>query len=238
MDSKLHTAKTIFITGTDTGAGKTLLTALLLQHALDRGLSARAVKPFSTGKRNDAKVLKLLMGNVMQLDEINPFHFKRPGAPYISARYEKGQVELSKVVSWLQQQRRKSDFLLVEGIGGVMVPLGEGYTVLDLLQQVRMRVMVAAVNRLGVINHVLLTVKALQAAGVEEVGCVMMEVGEKGFAVGTNVEVVREIISPVPVYWVPYMGCKALGESEIKKSVKKVQKTLEEILGTGRLVSA
>lgn len=238
MDSKLRTAKTIFITGTDTGAGKTLLTALLLQHALDRGLCARAVKPFSTGERNDAEVLKLLMGNEMQLDEINPFYFKRPGAPYISARYEKGQVELSKVVSWLQKRRRESDLLLVEGIGGVMVPLGEGYTVLDLLQQVRMRVMVVAVNRLGVINHVMLTVRVLQGAGVEEVGCVMMDVGERGFAVRTNWEVVREVIYPVPVFWVPYLGCKALGVREIKKSVKKVQKTLEEILGTGRLVSA
>ncbi len=178
------------------------------------------------------------MGNEMQLDEINPFHFKRPGAPYISARYEKGQVELSQVVSWLQKRRRESDLLLVEGIGGVLVPLGEGYTVLDVLQKVRMRVMVAAVNRLGVINQVLLTVRALQGAGVEEVGCVMMDVGERGFAVRTNWEVVREVIFPVPVFWVPYMGCKALGVREIKKSVKKVQKTLEEILGTGRLVSA
>ena len=101
-----------------------------------------------------------------------------------------------------------------------------------------MRVMVAAVNRLGVINQVLLTVRALQGAGVEEVGCVMMDVGERGFAVRTNWEVVREVIFPVPVFWVPYMGCKALGVREIKKSVKKVQKTLEEILGTGRLVSA
>ena len=77
--------KIIFVTGTDTGVGKTLLTALLLQHLRAHGQSALAIKPFCSGGREDAELLHSLQENELTLDEMNPFHFKKPLAPYLAA---------------------------------------------------------------------------------------------------------------------------------------------------------
>ena len=88
--------RTIFITGTDTGAGKTVLTALLAQFLRERGVNAAALKPICSGGRDDARALRAAMDGALSLDEINPWHFRAPIAPLLAARRERKHVHLPR----------------------------------------------------------------------------------------------------------------------------------------------
>jgi dethiobiotin synthetase len=173
--------RTIFITGTDTGVGKTLLTGLLLSHLRQNGSPVLALKPFCSGNRADAELLHSLQDGELSLDEINPFFFSEPLAPLVAARKHSCSVNLKEVLVHINAisarhlasiknhparsgtKVKKPSYLLVEGAGGLLAPLGEGYTALDLIQQLRCSGIVVARNGLGTLNHSLLTIRALQA---------------------------------------------------------------------------
>ncbi|MCX6928449.1 MAG: dethiobiotin synthase [Verrucomicrobia bacterium] len=123
----------IFITGTDTGVGKTLLTGLLLHYLRHSGCHALAMKPFCSGSRADAEFLHAVQENELTLDEINPFFFSEPLAPLVAARKHQRSICLSSVLRRIRSLASRCQCLLVEGIGGVMVPLGEGFCVADLI---------------------------------------------------------------------------------------------------------
>jgi dethiobiotin synthetase len=153
--------QTIFITGTDTGVGKTVLTALLVRHLRERGVNAVALKPACSGGRADARALLAAMDGALTLDEINPWHFRAPIAPLLAARRERRQVRLAKVLAHVRAMQKRFDVVLVEGAGGLLSPLGEDFDSRDLLAALRARPIVVAQNKLGVINHLLLTLEAL-----------------------------------------------------------------------------
>ncbi len=157
--------RTIFITGTDTGVGKTVLTGLLLAYLRHCGAKALALKPFSSGSRTDAQLLHALQGGDLTLDEINPFHYSRPLAPFTAARGQRGIVQIESVLSQIERVAPRCDCLLIEGIGGLLVPLGDGYTVRDLIHRLNCAVFIVSRNQIGTINHTLLTVEALQVTG-------------------------------------------------------------------------
>src|SRR5579859_4085747 len=125
-------AKIIFITGTDTGVGKTLLTALLLFHLRKKGVRALAMKPFCSGGRGDIHLLQSLQPGELSDDEANPFYFPQPLAPLVAAK-KNHQIRLSDVLARIQKITRKCERLLIEGSGGLLVPLGENFTVADLI---------------------------------------------------------------------------------------------------------
>jgi dethiobiotin synthetase len=164
----------IFVTGTGTAVGKTLFTGLLLCHLRAAGVRAMAMKPFSSGDRGDAEMLWALQAGEVQLEEINPYHFRAALAPGVAARKEKRSVRLAAVVAHIQKLSRRCQVLLVEGAGGLMVPLGRGFTVADLIAGLGCEVVVVGRNQLGVINHTLLTVGALQNIGVKRVVVALM----------------------------------------------------------------
>src|SRR5579862_1215230 len=137
----------IFITGTDTGVGKTLLTALLLCHLRENGCRALALKPFCSGGRADAQLLHQLQERELTLNEVNPFYFPEPVAPLISARKHHRYISLDQVVRRINSiasplssvragstpkcptqnlKLKTQSYLLIEGSGGLLVPLGEG----------------------------------------------------------------------------------------------------------------
>jgi dethiobiotin synthetase len=150
-----------FITGTDTGAGKTLLAALLANHLRSRGVKAAALKPICSGGRSDARRLRAAMEGALALDEINRWHFRAAIAPSLAARAEKKKVKLTQAVALVRRMQKKFDVLLVEGAGGLLSPLGEDFNSRDFILALDAVPMIAAPNRLGVVNHVLLTLEAL-----------------------------------------------------------------------------
>ena len=151
--------KPIFITGTDTGVGKTVFTAHLLHYLRSNGHNALALKPFCSGGREDARLLQSLQTG-LTLDEINPFHYRKALAPGLAAPKDRKKVTLKSVVDQIFLQKNRCETLLVEGAGGLMVPLGKGFLVADLIVKLEAAVVVVARNKLGAINHILLTLNA------------------------------------------------------------------------------
>jgi dethiobiotin synthetase len=151
-----------YVTGTDTGVGKTVFTALLFCALSQRREKVRAIKPFSSGDRGDAELFWELQSRSLALDEINPFHFAAPIAPGVAARQNGMRIDLQQAISTVRKQANACDHLLVEGAGGLLSPLGEAFNLRDMIAQMPGNVIVVARNKLGVINHTLLTLEALQ----------------------------------------------------------------------------
>src|SRR5215212_7683018 len=107
----------IFITGTDTGVGKTLLTGLLLHHLRRSGQSALAMKPFCSGSLGDVKLLHQLQEGALSLDQINPFYFAEPLAPLVAARRERRRITMAQVLTTINRVAKRCDVLLIEGSG-------------------------------------------------------------------------------------------------------------------------
>ena len=119
---------TIFVTGTDTGVGKTVLTALLTRHLRERGVNAAALKPVCSGDRADARALHAASAGALTLDEINPWHFRAPIAPMLAARRERKQVVLADVLLHVRAMQKRFDVLLIEGAGGCSVRSAKNLT--------------------------------------------------------------------------------------------------------------
>jgi dethiobiotin synthetase len=234
-------ARIFFVTGTDTEVGKTVLTALLLRHLRQQGCRALALKPFCSGSRKDVTLLRSLQENELTVDEINPAYFPEPVAPLVAARKHQRQLRMTGAVDHIHTVARRCDVLLVEGAGGLLVPIAKGFTILDLIARLHCRVIVVARNKLGTINHTLLTVRALQSRKVVSrssqptllsalTKVVLMNHSSRDASCGSNSTILREFLAPVPLITFPFLGrnCRAL--SAIKRNEKKFQKTLARIL--------
>jgi len=222
-------ARIIFVTGTDTGVGKTLLTGLLLQHLRRNGCHTLAMKPFCSGGRADVDLLRAIQEGELTTDEINPFYFYEPIAPLVAAREHGLSISLQEVLRRIAHCVSRCECLLVEGSGGLLVPLGEGYTVADLVSKLNCDVVVVSANRLGTINHTLLTVRALQHAGITTLKVVMMSCAKADESSRSNSRIVAEWLGGVPVFSVGFLGENPMHVKAIKASEKKVEKILAQI---------
>jgi dethiobiotin synthetase len=163
----------LFITGTDTGVGKTWFTAWLLRAWLRAGYDAAALKPLATGDREDAVVLRAAMNKRLTLDEINPVHFREPAAPLFAAEAEGRSIDFAASIAGVAAMRKRFSHLAVEGVGGWRVPLAKNYEVRELARDLGLPVVVVARGSLGTLNHTLLTVESIAAAGVACAGIVV-----------------------------------------------------------------
>jgi len=218
--------KIIFVTGTDTGVGKTIFTGLFVHHLREQGVHALAVKPFCSGSRADVRLLRAMQGAELNEDEINPFYFPEPVAPLVSARRSKRLISLGEVVQCLRKIARRCECLLVEGAGGLLVPLGEKYFVGDVIKRLKCDVILVSRNQLGTINHTLLTAGALKRFGVKNISVALMGTSKKDASVKKNAELLREFLGEIPVHEINFLGKNPNKIGVLKKSHKKVKKTL------------
>jgi len=190
-----------FITGTDTGIGKTWFTCWLVRAWLAQVHHAAALKPISTGDREDAKLLREASANALFLDEINPLHFREPAAPLLAARAENRSIDFTALNQKIAAMRVRFSHLAVEGVGGWRVPLATGYDVRDWARDLALPVVVVALNRLGAINHTLLTVDSIRDAGLTVAGVVLNAGPDQppspdlDFARRGNVALLREVLA-------------------------------------------
>ena len=222
--------KVVFITGTDTGVGKTVLTGLLLAHLRGAGCNAFAVKPFSAGGLRDAVLFNRLQGNELPMDLVAPFRFSEPVAPLVSLRKQHANIELQRVLEKIRLALRRSELLLVEGIGGLLVPIAKGLTVSDLIFALGCPVIVVARNHLGTINHTLLTVQVLRTMSINVLKVVLMDGAKGDGSKVTNQEVLKILLDPIEVLRLPYLGRTALKAESIKNNSKKLKKLLARCL--------
>ncbi len=189
----------LLVTGTDTGIGKTWVSALLVEELRKKGRSAVGLKPVLSGSREDAERLWQANGGTIDLDVINPWWFHTPVAPLVASRIEGKSLELDSLVTHIHNVRDSHEFTVVEGVGGWEVPMGEGFSFPDYAKALGFPVLVVAANWLGTLNHTLLTVKAVRAAGLECLGVVLNHLeAERDIAATTN-RMILEELCPTPL---------------------------------------
>jgi dethiobiotin synthetase len=199
---------TLFITGTDTGVGKTVFTRLLAQFLHRRGINVAALKPVCSGGRADARALHAALGGALTLDEINPWHFRAPVAPSLAARLEKKSVKLALVVAHIRAWQKKSEITLVEGAGGLLSPLGEDFDSRDLIAALRATSILVTPNKLGAVNHVLLTLKALPKNLRSRAKIVLVSSQKPDAAAASNARLLARFSPPAKIFTLPWLGGK------------------------------
>jgi dethiobiotin synthetase len=187
----------LFVTGTDTGVGKTHVTAALLVELRRRSVHAAAFKPIACGAggRHDAEIYAAIMKHDIPLDVINPIYLRRPLAPSVAARMERKRIDLSRIRACYRQLAASYSVVLVEGAGGLLVPIRANYFVSDLAKSLKIPLLVVARLGLGTINHSLLTVRQARAIGLMVRGIVLNDTvgGKRDLAAKTNIKTVPEL---------------------------------------------
>lgn len=168
----------LFITGTDTAVGKSLVTAGLAAFLRKQGIDCGVMKPVESGcipgsPQSDAYYLKSISGVHDALDEINCYTFKAALAPGIAARQERRNISFSKIAKAYQSLRAKHESMLVEGAGGLMVPLVGKKNIADLIAYLKLPVLLVGRLGLGTLNHTLLSLEYLQKRKIRVAGIVL-----------------------------------------------------------------
>ena len=208
--SKKHPSKGLFITGTDTGVGKTVVVAALISALKSRGIDVGIMKPAESGcHRNekgslipeDALFLKALAENTDPLHLINPYTFEQPLTPALAAEMAGVDIRIETIIAAYNALSKSHDFILVEGAGGLLAPLTKEERMLGLACALKLPVLVVAKNILGAINHADLTVRIAQAAGVQVVGIILNNPSlDSHPATRTNATSIQRWVA------VPYLG--------------------------------
>lgn len=205
-----------FITGTDTGVGKTVATACLLSLYRKHGLNVGVMKPIETGvdpecssaANSDAKFLMEIAQSADPLSEVCPVRLKTPASPYQAARMENCPIDIDRIINGFHQLAGKYDHMLVEGVGGLLVPLEPKYLISDLIRDLGLPLLVVSRNTLGTLNHTLLTLRAAHEAGIEIWGVILnrTKAGGKDSIEQGHADIITEL-SGVPVLGeIPFLG--------------------------------
>ena len=222
-------AKGFFVTGTDTGVGKTVITVALLELMRSFGLKACGMKPIETGCvreheeliPSDGEFIKTAGQLAEPLGTISPCRFEHPLAPLAASRIEGMPVDLQKIQTTYSQLSSRYEAVIVEGVGGLLVPVTDNYSVLDLAQDFGLPLVVVARTGLGTLNHTMLTVNYALKEGLAVAGIIMNESHppENTLAEKTNKDILMKI-SPVPLFGVfPYLN--KLDRNTIEQAAEK-----------------
>ena len=172
----------LLITGTDTGVGKTFIAAALVRDLYARGINVGVMKPFAATDRvfshryrsEDTAILARGAHSTDADEKMNPFFYSVPAAPYVASVVKKEtKVSISGVLSVFHDLAAKHDVMIVEGIGGLMVPLTESETFADFAKTLNLPIIVVARCSLGTFNHILLTVNASKDYGLKVIGLIL-----------------------------------------------------------------
>jgi dethiobiotin synthetase len=197
-------SKTWFVTGTDTGVGKTAVSCALLAAAGQAGLRTAAVKPVAagcdeTGRNDDALRLMASMTEELDYDQVNPVALHAAVAPHIAASLQGKRMQASRLAGLCRGvMLGAADFVLIEGAGGWRVPINTRETMADVAIELRVGVILVVAMRLGCINHALLTAEAIHHDGVQLVAWVANQPGLRMDCHEDNLETLRQLL-PVPL---------------------------------------
>lgn len=198
-----------FITGTDTNIGKTLVSAAMVHALALRGKKVLGMKPVATGcirtdqglRNEDAEMLMQYSNVSLPYDVINPYAYELPVSPNLAVKHSKSEaITMDKILAAYDQACAVADWVIVEAVGGWMVPFNDTQTVEDMAKAIGLPVILVVGTRLGCINHAMLTMNRINESGVEVAGWVanIME---------RNVDLLPEVIDSLRVrLGVPLLG--------------------------------
>ena len=178
--------KVIFIAGTDTGVGKTFVTNLLARHLADKGYRVTTQKWVETGVVKSRAI----------------FSFKFAGSPHLAAKLEGKNIKIGRIKKGLNKLSREFDFVIVEGTGGLLVPLTGKKLFIDVVKELKLPVLLVAANKLGAINHTLLSLEALRARQMKVLGVLFNNISKKEnkLILKDNPRIIRKFAKGIPVW--------------------------------------
>jgi dethiobiotin synthetase len=195
-----------FITGTDTGIGKTYCGCGLIRAARAAGIKCSGMKPFCTGDTADVDLIAAAGGNDVPQHLLNPVWLRPPLAPYAAAMLENRPIDITAVQRAYHEVAAGHDLVMVEGAGGLLVPILRDYSFRDLAVDLDLSVILVAPNRLGMINHVLLNAESIAKAGLRLALVILNELDpEPTLASQTNPSILEELLD-VPPYLSPFQN--------------------------------
>lgn len=234
----------IFVTGTDTGAGKTLVSTAILAALSRRGLRVAALKPVETGCRREGSILvgedceKLAAASRsgQTPGDVAAYLFPEPAAPLVSAEAEGVTIDRDVVRAKYDEIAANADFVLVESAGGLMVPLADGWTTRDLAHELGYPGLVVVASKLGCINHALLSLEGMRSAGIPVAGYVVNEVPTHGaypLAVATNRDILRRFADAKEVGAMPMLSATDATNWEQLARIAEERLDLDALAGAG-----
>jgi dethiobiotin synthetase len=194
---------TYFITGTDTGIGKTFITCALLSFFQSKNLKVVGIKPISAGVQNfnnqklneDVFLLKKYSNIELDYKEINYYSFDKPVSPHIVAGLENCSIDFDLIKDNIKKIQTKADIVLIEGAGGYEVPVDVGSRISDLITFIDVPVILVVGVRLGCLNHTLLTYEAIKSKHNKIFGWIANIIEEEMLCVDENIKYLKENIS-------------------------------------------
>ncbi|MBB6450081.1 dethiobiotin synthetase [Geomicrobium halophilum] len=212
----------IFVTGTDTGVGKTIISCGLAAVFKEKKMDTGVFKPFLSGisrydPESDTYLMKQMSQTPLSIEDITPFEFKEPLAPYVAGKLEGKEVRIEEVLCHCERISKRHEYFIVEGAGGISVPLAESLLVSDLIKALQMPILIVARPDLGTINHTFLTVQYATSIGLKIAGIVINGMSDRlDLAVETNPRIIEELCG------VPIVGITPKLEELTKESVQKM----------------
>ncbi|HZA38889.1 MAG TPA: dethiobiotin synthase [Candidatus Baltobacteraceae bacterium] len=191
----------LFITGTDTGVGKTHTAVQLLRLLRAAGISCAGMKPICCGDRRDAELLLAAGSDGLTIDEVNPVWLETPAAPIVGSLMEEVKIDIVQILAAFRALQGRVEHVIVEGVGGWLVPIRSDYFVSDLAVEMQSPVLVVAQNRLGCLNHTALTLRSVAQHKLRCVGVALNDVPvSDDIAALTNADILGKIVN------VPLLG--------------------------------
>ncbi len=230
------------MTGTDTGVGKTLVSSALLAAARARGLAAHAYKPVETGCPRqggrlygpDCRRLTAAAGGHQDEADAATYLFETPVAPMVAAELEGTDIDPVRIGEDLERISTGSDLVVVEGAGGLLVPITAELSYLDLARRLGLPLLLVVASKLGCINHSLLTLAAAESAGLEVLGYVLNQAGDLSpddVSTASNREVLARLAKVPDLGLMPRLAEKEAGDAAALAAAAEANLDLAVILG-------
>jgi len=201
-----------FVTGTDTGVGKTFVACALIRHLARQGMSVIGMKPIASGSyespegwlNEDVELLRSASTEKVDRKLINPYAFEQPIAPHIAAQRTGVTIDLEMIRRCFDQLAERADAVVVEGVGGFRVPINEDQDTADLALALQLPVIMVVGMRLGCLNHALLTQEAIVAQGLPLAGWVANQIDPNMAEFDANLNALRQRIESRLLAVVPF----------------------------------
>lgn len=220
----------IFVTGSDTDVGKTVVSGLLTRFLYEKGVAVGVCKPICSGGREDAEHLRKAAGNRQSLEEVNPWHLQQPLSPLVAARLERKQIKVEAVLKHIERIREQHAITVVEGAGGLLSPLGQRFDSRTLLLGLKAKPLIVVADKLGAVNQALLVLAALPKRYQAGAQIILSAVAKPDTSTQTNARVLMEFHPQMGVHCLPRIAAKDVSALTDKRSpVHRVfQRVLEK----------
>ncbi len=190
--------KKYFITGTNTDIGKTVVTAGIALASLRNSQKTIVMKPVQTGTDDyptDIQTIETLIEEKISNELSIPYAFKMPASPHLAAKKENKSIDVSKILdSYNELQKMDIDTLLVEGAGGLLVPITEDYLMIDLIKDMDISVILVTTTLLGTINHTLLSIEAMKSRGIDIAGIIINKTSQNPSEIELdNIRIIKKL---------------------------------------------